>query len=69
MRAVVSHDKGKTWQNQVYVLSRIYADGAEPVGFGAYLGATVQLADGKLLTTCTITVGSQKQFSGMIWKP
>jgi hypothetical protein len=69
MRAVVSHDEGKTWQNQVYVLSRIYADGQEPHSFGAYLGDTVELPDGRLLTTCTIKVGSQKRFSAITWTP
>jgi len=69
MRAVVSHDEGKTWQKEVFVLSRVYEQGAQPTGFGAYLGDTVQLADGRLLTTCTGTVDSKKTFSATIWKP
>ncbi len=69
MRAVMSHDEGKTWQQEVYVLSRIYKPGAEPTGAGAYLGDAVELADGRLLTTCTGAVGSQNRFSAIIWKP
>ena len=65
----MSHDEGKTWQNQVYALSRIYPPGAESTGWGVYLGDTVELADGRLLTTCTGAVGSQKRFPGIIWKP
>ncbi|MDP7304612.1 MAG: sialidase family protein, partial [Pirellulaceae bacterium] len=69
MRAVISDDEGKTWQDPLYVVSRIYADGQEPTGFGAYLGDTVELADGRLLTTGTIGVSSQNRFSAITWKP
>ena len=69
MRAIVSHDEGKTWQNQVYVLTRTHKPGAEPGGWGAYLGDTVELVDGRLLTTGMIRVSPQHRFSAMIWKP
>ena len=64
-----SDDEGKTWQDPLYVVSRIYADGQEPSGFGAYLGDTVEMADGTLLTTCTGAVGLGNRFTAMIWKP
>jgi hypothetical protein len=69
MRAVVSHDDGKTWENQVYVLSRLYEPGGEPLGHGAYLGNTVELVDGRLLTTGMIRVSSQVRFSAITWEP
>ena len=69
MRAVVSHDEGETWQTAVYVLSRIYRPEAEPSGLGAYLGDTVELSDGRLLTTSMIALGPQKRFSAIIWNP
>ena len=69
MRAVISDDEGKTWQDPLYVVSRVYASGEEPKGFGAYLGDTAELADGRLLTTGTIRVSSQNRFSAITWKP
>ena len=69
MRAVVSNDEGKTWQKQTYILSRIYADGAKSEGWGAYLGDTVELAGGRLLTTCVGAVGPGPRFSAVVWKP
>ena len=51
LRAIISHDEGKTWENQVYVIGRQVPPGQRPSGGGAYLGDSLPLADGKLLTT------------------
>ena len=69
MRAVLSDDEGETWQDPLYVVCRIYADGQEPSGFGAYLGDTVELPDGRLLTTGVCRTGAQTRFSAITWRP
>jgi hypothetical protein len=68
LRAIISHDEGKTWEKQVYVIGR-YADVLPPTGQGAYLGDSVRLTDGRLLTTCANVVGPGFRFQAVLWEP
>ena len=67
LRAIVSHDEGKTWGNKVYVLGR-YGE-PRPSGQGAYLGDSLQLNNGSLLTTCVHHVGGGMRFQAVTWRP
>ena len=60
LRAVISHDEGQTWENQVYVI------GSSP---GAYQGNSVELADGNILTACVNTSGSGMRLQAVKWHP
>ena len=69
LRAVVSHDEGRTWEKQVYVIGRQPPPGASPSGEGAYLGDSVELPGGRILTACVNHAGSGMRFQGIIWQP
>jgi hypothetical protein len=69
LRAMISHDEGRTWEKQVYVIGHQVPPGREPRGGGAYLGDSVQLKDGRLLTTCVNFVGPGFRFQAVMWRP
>ena len=69
LRSVISRDEGKTWQPDVYVVSRQTAPNVEPTGGGAYLSDSVALDDGRLFTACVHFENGGMQFQGVTWKP
>ena len=69
LRAIISHDEGKTWEKQVYVIGRQIPPGKRPTGWGAYLGDSVPLRNGRLLTTCVNHVGRGFRFQAVLWEP
>ena len=69
LRAILSHDDGHTWDKRVYVIGDQVAAGSEPTGQGAYLGDSLELSNGKILTACVHHADSGMRFQGVHWQP
>ncbi len=69
LRAIISHDEGRTWEDRVYVISHQPAPGEPPEGHGAYLGDSIQLANGAVLSTCVHHADTGMRIQAVIWRP
>lgn len=69
LRAITSHDEGQSWRKPVYVIARQTPPGQQATGQGAYLGDSVELADGGILTACVNHADTGMRFHGIIWRP